>query len=282
MSLQVANKDVYLYPMNNIELSYGKYEGGFPEHDGWVCGNSDDIPPIQYYFKKRIMMGDVTVKIFDANGKMLKEIPATKRKGLNKVYWDLRITGPKTATGGTKPDQGSFIAPMVLPGVYTIKLYVGDSTYSENINVVANKNGKMTDDDRQTQYAAAQKCIQMHEALATTADSINAAIDQVKAMVEQDKSNKKLVAFLDTLKSFKSKIMASTQTSIFADEERLREKITKVYAEVCYQEARPTNLQLENIDYLTDEVAKAGQKERVLMQEYNTKWKNKIKVLPSR
>lgn len=282
MSLDVANKDVYLYPMKSIELSYGKYQGGFPEHDGWVAGNSDDIPPIQYYFKKRIMMGDVTIKIFDASGNMLKEIPATKRKGLNKVYWDLRITGPKTATGGTKPDQGSFIAPMVLPGVYTVKLYVGDSTYSENINVVANKNGKMTDDDRQTQYAAAKKCMQMHELLAVAADSINNAIDQVKAMIDNDKSNKKLIAFYDTLKSFKSKIMASTQTSIFADEERLREKITRAYTTVCYQEARPTQNQLENIDLLNDQVAQAQQKEKVLIKEYDTKWKNKIKVLPTR
>jgi len=282
MSSQLANNDVYLYPMNKLELSYGKYEGGGSGHDGWVCGNSDEIPPIQYYFKKRIMTGDVSIKIFDANGKMLKELPATKRKGLNKVYWDMRIKGPRTATGGTKPDQGSFFGPMVLPGSYTVKLYVGDSTYSENINVVASKNGKMTDDDRNAQYAAAQKCMQMHEALSSVADSINGTIDAVKAMLENDKSNKKLQVFLDTLKAFKGRLMASKQTSVFADEERLREKITKVYGAVCFQEARPTNLQMENIELLSTDMDKAEIKEKAVMLEYNTKWKNKIKVLPSR
>jgi hypothetical protein len=263
-------------------FTYGKYEGGFPEHDGWICSNADEIPPIQYYFKKRVMTGDVSIKIFDASGKMLRELTASKRKGLNKVTWDLRITGPKTASGGTKVDQGGFIAPMVLPGVYTVKLYVGDSTYSENINVAANNNGKMTDDDRKAQWDAAMKCMQLHEKLASSADSINGAIDAVKAMVENDKSDKKLVTFLDTLKAFKGRILASTQTSIFADDERLREKITKVYGSICFQEARPTNLQMENVEFLDGEVDKAQVKTTALMKEYDTKWKNKIKVLPSR
>ncbi len=281
MSLQIANKDVFLYPINKMELTYGKYEGAFPEHDGWYSRNSDQIPPIQYYFKKRIMTGDVTVKVFDANGKMLKEITGTKRKGLNKVYWDMRIKGPKTAVGGTKPDGGSFVAPMVLPGIYTVKLFVGDSTYSENINVVASNNGKMTDDDRKAQYDAAMRCMQIHESLASVADSINVTIDAVKAMADNDKSNKKLHVFLDTLKAFKGRLMANTKTSIFADEERLRERITKVYATVCYQEERPSNLQLENIGLLEGEVAKAQVKEKALVAEYDIKWKNRIKVLPS-
>jgi photosystem II stability/assembly factor-like uncharacterized protein len=280
MSTDLANKDVFLYPMDKLELTFGKYEGGFPEHDGWVCSNSDEIPPIQYYLKKRVMTGDVSIKIFDANGKMLRDLTATKRKGLNKVTWDLRTTGPKTASGGTKMDQGGFIAPMVLPGTYTVKLYVGDSTYSENIHVVASGNGKMTDDDRQAQFASAQKCMQLHESLATVADSINKAIDAVKILVDNDKSDKKLHAFLDTLTAFKGRIMANTQTSIFADEERLREKITKVYASVCYQEARPTNLQIENIQLLDGEVTKARVKEQALIREYDTKYKDKMKITP--
>ncbi|HTA28147.1 MAG TPA: glycosyl hydrolase [Bacteroidia bacterium] len=280
MSAEVANKDVFLYPIHNLELTFGKYEGGFPEHDGWVCGNSDEITPIQYYLKKRVMTGDVSIKIFDANGKQLRELSASKRKGLNKVTWDLRTTGPKTASGGTKMDNGGFIAPMVLPGMYTIKLYVGDSTYSENINVIAPGTGKMTDDDRNAQYAAAQKCVQMHEALAYAVDSINAAIDAVKQLVENDKSDKKLGVFLDTLKAFKGRMLANKQTSIFADEERLRERITKVYGAVCFQEARPTNLQMENIKMLDGEVSQAQFKEESLMKEYDSKYKNKLKVVP--
>jgi photosystem II stability/assembly factor-like uncharacterized protein len=277
MTEDIAKKDVYLYPMKPVTLTFGKYEGGFPEHDGWVSGNSDEIPPIEYYLKTRVMSSDVSLKVFDATGKMIRYIPATKRKGLNEVTWDLRTTPPKTATGGSKPDNGGFIAPMVLPGDYTIKLYVGDKEYSEMVTLVNDDKGKMTLDDRKTQYDAAMKCYSMHENLAKLADTINHTIDIVKAAADKDPKNKKLAVFLDSLKAFKGTLMATKQTSVFADEERLREKITKAYAGVCYQEARPTNLQTQNIDFLSGELEKSVKKGNDLLMQYQAKWKSTFK-----
>jgi photosystem II stability/assembly factor-like uncharacterized protein len=279
MTQDIANKDVYLYPMEPVKLTFGKYEGGFPEHDGWVSGNSNEIAPIKYYFKKRLLSGDVSIKIFDASGNLVRTIQdATKRKGLNEVTWDLRSTPPKTAKGGTKPDGGGFIAPMVLPGDYTIKLYVADKEYDEMVKLVNDDNGKMTLDDRKAQYDAAMKCYNLHENLAKLADTINSTIDAVKALVDKDPKDKKLAVFLDSLKSFKGTLLASKQTSIFADEERLRERITKVYSSICYQEARPTNLQVDNIDLLQGDLDKAVKRGNELLVEYKAKWnKNKLK-----
>jgi photosystem II stability/assembly factor-like uncharacterized protein len=273
MTEDIAKKDVYLYPMQPVTLTFGKYAGGFVEHDGWVADNANEIPPIEYYLKSRVMSSDASIKIFDASGGLVRYIPASKRKGLNEVVWDLRSTPPKTATGGTKPDNGGFIAPMVLPGDYTVKLYIGDKEYSEMIKLVNDDKGKMSMDDRKAQYDAAMKCFTMHENLAKLADTVNATIDALKAQVDKDPKNKKMVTFLDSLKAFKATLMATKQTSVFADEERLREKITKVYAGVCYQESRPTNLQMENIDYLGGELEKAVKKGSQLFIEYNTKWK---------
>ncbi|HXB11698.1 MAG TPA: hypothetical protein VNZ45_06915, partial [Bacteroidia bacterium] len=196
---------------------------------------------------------------------------------LNEVTWDLRTTPPKTATGGSKPDNGGFIAPMVLPGDYTIKLYVGDKEYSEMVTLVNDDKGKMTLDDRKTQYDAAMKCYSMHENLAKLADTINHTIDIVKAAADKDPKNKKLAVFLDSLKAFKGTLMATKQTSVFADEERLREKITKAYAGVCYQEARPTNLQTQNIDFLSGELEKSVKKGNDLLMQYQAKWKSTFK-----
>ncbi len=277
MTEDIAKKDVYLYPMKPVTLTFGKYEGGFPEHDGWVSGNSDEIPPIEYYLKTRVMSSDVSLKVFDATGKMIRYIPATKRKGLNEVTWDLRTTPPKTATGGSKPDNGGFIAPMVLPGDYTVKLYVGDKEYSEMVTLVNDDKGKMTLDDRKAQYDAAMKCYSMHENLAKLADTINHTIDIVKAAADKDPKNKKLAVFLDSLKAFKGTLMATKQTSVFADEERLREKITKAYIGVCYQEARPTNLQTQNIDFLSGELEKSVKKGNDLLMQYQAKWKSTFK-----
>jgi hypothetical protein len=276
MSQEVAQKGLYFYPMKPIKLCYGKYENGFPEHDGWACDNAPDIPPLQFYSKKRILSSDVSLKIYDMQGNMLRDIPGTKRKGLNKIEWDLRITAPKTAGGGSKPDYGGFIAPMVLPGDYIAKLNVGDSIYSQTIKITPNDNGKMTLEDRQVQYDEAKRCMQMHTDLTALADELNPLISKVEESYIKNKQNKKMKVFLDSLKAFKGTLMATKQTSIFADEERLREKITKVYGAVCYQEARPTNLQLENIDLLKNDLIKAQTKEKVLKEQYDSKWKNQV------
>jgi len=273
MSGDIASKDVYMFPMKPVKLTFGNYQGGFPEHDGWVAGNSDDIPPIQYYLKSRVMSSDVTVKIFDAAGNLVKEIPGEKRKGLNKVYWDLRMTPPKTASGGSKVDFGGFIAPMVLPGTYTAKLYIGDKEYDEPITVIADPADKMSDADRQAQFDAGVKCMKMHEELSKLVDHLNIVIDSVKQYCDNNKGNKKAAAFMDSLKAFKGTLMAVKQTSIFADEERLREKITKVYSAVTQQDAPPTNLQLENVSLLKTDLGKADDKDKQLMDEYTNKWK---------
>ena len=44
----------------------------------------------------------------DAAGNLVQTLPGSRRKGINKVYWNLRMNPPKTAQGGTKIDGGSF------------------------------------------------------------------------------------------------------------------------------------------------------------------------------
>ncbi len=276
MTEDIFSKDVYLYPMKPVKLTFGKYEG-WKEHDGWVCGNSAEITPIKYYLKNRLMSGDISIKILDDSGKLVRSIPeATNRKGLNEVTWDLRMTPPKVAEGGSKPDFSGFTAPMVLPGDYTVKLNVGDKSYSEKLTLINDDKGKMTLADRKAQYDAAMKCYRMHEGLAKLADTINHTIDIVNTALAQNPKDKKLSKFLDSLKSFKGTLMATKSVSWMVDETRLREKISETYSDICGQEAAPSNLQLENIDYLQGELDKSLKKGNLLMLEYQTKWKKPV------
>jgi hypothetical protein len=67
------------------------------------------------------MTEDVKVQILDDKGEVLQTIPGSKRKGLNKVYWDMRMKPPKVASGA-RLDFGGFTGPEVLPGVYKVKI----------------------------------------------------------------------------------------------------------------------------------------------------------------
>ena len=78
------------------------------------------------------------------------------------------------------------------------------------------------------------------------------------------------------LETLRASLLATKQTSTFADEERLRERITKIYAAVSNQEAAPSNLQIENVAVLSKEVTNAMQVNDNLTKTYYAKVREAI------
>jgi photosystem II stability/assembly factor-like uncharacterized protein len=277
LTREVIEKDVYLFNNKPIAINMGKWGGGgFTEVGGWYGGNPDDIPPVQYYLKERMSTGDVKLEIYDAAGKLVQTIPGTKRKGINKVYWNLRYTPPKTAEGGTKIDYGAFTAPLVKPGTYTVKLKVGNKDYTSNLMMIHDATNKtFTEEDANIQYEAAMKLYHMHEDLAALVDKINQQQKMIKdtlASVKDNKSKKLLTEYNDKLETLRNTLLASKHKSIFADEKKLREYITEVYSTICNQECRPSNLQLDRIPVLQKDLEKGHQ----TYEEINTAYSDKI------
>ncbi|HRH61274.1 MAG TPA: hypothetical protein PL045_11920, partial [Chitinophagaceae bacterium] len=277
----IAKQDVYLFPQPDMLLRNGILgNASFPPQGGWVGGNAPDIAPIQYYLKDRVSTGDVKVDIYDKDGKLVKSLPGGKRKGLNKVFWDLRGQGPKTATSPTKPDQSGFVAPMVLPGTYTIKISVGSKEYSMPVNVVHDESNKdLTVQAQQDLYNNAMKLFTLHETLAAIIDKINATQKVLKDASEKAKDAKTKKAALDywnKLDVFKSTLIPMKAKSIFADERRLREEITETYISLSYKESGPSNLELQSVQRLQQKVGDAVKKKDSLMNELNAKLKTKL------
>lgn len=281
LTKDIINKDVVLFDSKPIVLTAGKYgDGGFPGTGGWNGGNPPSVQPIQYYFKERMSTGDVAVEIYDASGKLVQTVPGTKRKGLNKVYWNLRMTPPKVATGGTKIDFGSFTAPMVLPGDYTVKLKAGGKEYTESVKLIHdNSNPNFTVADRKAQYKTAMDLYHMHEQLASVVDDINSNQKMLKENIEKTKNaklKKLLNEYNDKLETLRATLLASKQKSQFADEQQLRERISDVYVAVCSQEAVPSNLQVQRVNVLTQEVQKASQDNIAINNQYAIKVKQAL------
>ncbi len=273
LTKDIVEKDVYLFPNTAILLSDGKFgSAGFPSTGGWVGPNPISIPPIQYYLKDRVTNEDVKVEIYDKDGKLVQSIPGSKRKGINKVSWNLRMKPPKVASGGTKIDFGGFLAPMVLPGDYTVKLKVGNKEYSQPLKAVHDeKNKEFSLADRQLQFKTSMQLYKMHEDLAAVVDDINEKQKMIKDNLDKvkDSATKKLMIEYNTkLEDQRSQLLATKQKSIFADEEKLREKITDVYSAVAGQEAAPSNLQVQRAGLLEKDVTKAKQD----VQQVNNKY----------
>jgi photosystem II stability/assembly factor-like uncharacterized protein len=276
LTKELTEKDVHLFGSQKIVLRDGMYgNGGMPSTGGWQGGNPAGIPPIQYYLKDRITTGDVKVEIYDAAGKLVQSIPGSKRKGINKVSWNLRAKPPKVASGGTKVDYGGFIAPMVLPGDYTIKLKVGPKEYTDKITLVHNADNKsLNEEERKLQYNTAMELYKTHEQLAGVVDSINDKQKMLKANIDKVKNakvKKLLNNYNNSLETLRNTLLASKQKSMFADEKKLREEITDVYAAVCTQEAPPSNLQVQRVSALKEQVGKAQQSATTINTQYLSK-----------
>jgi photosystem II stability/assembly factor-like uncharacterized protein len=278
MTQDIAGKDVHVFDMKPVTLSSGKYgNGGFPEDGSWFAGNPSSLPPIQYYLKERASTSDVNVEIYDAAGKLVQKIPGTKRKGLNKVYWNLRMTPPKTASGGAKLDFGGFTAPMVLPGIYTAKIKIGDKEYSQNIETKHEDKNGYTFEDRKAQFNASMQAYNMHEKLASVVNQISEKeklIDENKDKVKSASVKKVLDEYSKKLAEFKGTLLPMKKQSMFADEKRLREDITEVYAQLAGDESKPSNLALGRLKNLENEVKKA----EATNASINTDFENKVKA----
>ncbi|MEO6869809.1 MAG: hypothetical protein ABI168_09205, partial [Ginsengibacter sp.] len=275
----IAEKDVFVFKNAPIELTNGAFGGGGREvQGGWQGGNPSSIAPFQYYFKDRMSTGDVSISIFDNQNKLVQKIPGNKRKGLNEVYWNLRMTPPKVASGGTKIDNSGFFAPMVLPGNYMMKLKVGDREYTEPITLVSDVTNKdYTLADRKSQYKTAMDLYHLHEKLAVLVDSISSiqkALKGAMARTTDSKAKDFLSKYHEELETLRASLLPTIQTGMFADVERLREKISSIYIAVSAQEAAPSNSQIANTKFLQNEEMKAEQKFKTI----NTKYSSMAKV----
>jgi photosystem II stability/assembly factor-like uncharacterized protein len=285
LTKSIAENSVYIVPNKPLPVSMGKYgAGGFPDNGGWRAGNPAYTysQPIQYYLKERVNTGDVKLEVYDKDGKLVQSIPGSRRKGINKVYWNLRYTPPKVAKGGSKPDYSGFTAPQVLPGDYKVKIKIADKEYSSDLKLIHDAENKTySEEDRKLQHDIAMQLYQLHEELYALVEKIN---DEQKMIKDSDSSlktnkSKKLVGEYNTrLESLRATLLATKSKSIFADEEKLREQISELYGTVCYQEARPTNLQVARTSQLQEEVKKAAKNYEEISAKYAAQVKTAIEA----
>lgn len=257
LTKEIWEKDVYLFETPDITLNNGRFGWGGPETSGgWGAGNPQEIPTINYYLKQRLNTGKITVEIWDANGKLVQEIPGSVRKGINKVYWNLRGTPPRVAQGSTKIDGAGFTAPMVMPGKYTVKLKVNDKEYVSTVNCVHDaKNPDLTFEDRKAVYDNAMKVQALYNKLNSAVDTISYYQKKLKADDKAYQKDKNYQAFYNDLEKIRAELMATKQTSMFADEEKIREKISGLYGTFCNMQSKPNAMHIEAVDVLASEFA---------------------------
>ncbi len=221
--------------------------------------NYTDNAVLTYYLKDRITEGDVKMIIRDETGKQIRDLPATKRKGLNKISWDMRMAPPKVPEGGTKLSFSGFQGPLVLPGKYSAELRVGKEVYTYDFEIKADPTADYTKEERQKQYDLSIKLYNELQSLAAKMEDIKSFQSQADTLMVKTKDAKLktlIKTYRDSLENLRKEIVPTKHTSIFADEERLRERISELYSQVLSYEGEPNNFVFKRMDGLKEETSK--------------------------
>lgn len=246
---ELLNSDVAIIPARPAPVTNGHYGGGWPDAGGFVGPNSSEQAQILYYLKGRVNSGNVTIQIYDEKGELLVELPGTKRKGINKVYWDMRVKPPRVAEGGSKADWASTVGPMVREGKYKIKVTVNDKSASGDLVLIPDPKSTFTKQQRDDNFNSVMRTFKMHEELATLMDSL---LNEQKLIVNDTAASLVIKEYYDSLEAIRATLVPvkTGRTVLFADEERLRDKITDVYFGVNFYEGEPTTSQVNSLNQL--------------------------------
>ena len=128
---------------------------------GWANGDAvfvGDNPPdgavINYYQRSRHLFGKLKLEVLDASGRVVDELPASKRPGLNRVTWSMREKPPRVPPAAQIANAG-IRGPRVLPGTYTVRLTKGGKSSETKLTVELDRRAKFSEADRKAQFDAA-------------------------------------------------------------------------------------------------------------------------------
>jgi len=236
-----------------------------PAGGGWVNGdasfsgpNPTDEAVITYYQQKRHIFGDLKIEVLDSGGKVVATIPSSKRRGLNRATWSMRLKAPRVPTAASAA-FGATTGPRVLPGTYTVKMTKDKNIYTTQLVVTGDPRVKHTAEDRKSQFDLAMKLYNLLGDMTFAVDRINGVRLGLAQRAQKLSASDPLLAKLRTAQNeideLRKKIVATKEGGAITGEERLRENLADLYGNVNNYEGRPSQAQVERADAIARELA---------------------------
>ena len=238
-------------------------QGGWANGDAVFVGeNPPDAAVINYYQRERHLFGKMKLEILDSSGRVVDELPASKRPGLNRVMWTMRAKPPRVPPAAQIAAAG-IRGPRLVPGDYTVRLTKAGKVYDTKLTVGLDRRAKFSSADRKAQFDAAMRVYALfgdETALMDRIIGLRQALAQTGAAVpEGDPLRKQISDFDGKVDAVRKKIVATTEGGAITGEERLREHTDQLYGAILSYEGKPAAYQIAYIDTLKrelDEVTK--------------------------
>jgi photosystem II stability/assembly factor-like uncharacterized protein len=230
----------------------------------WPQGDESFVGPsrpgeaaIDYYQKSRHIFGDLKIEIFDQNGKLLDTVAGSKRRGLNRATWSMRLKAPTVPPAASALFEAA-LGPRVLPGTYNVKLTKGDKTYTESLKVALDPRAKFNVEDRKAQFDLAMKLYNLLGHMSYGVAAIENVRDSASAraakLPEKDALRARLQHLAEECDTLRGKIVATKEGGMITGEERIREHLGQLYGDVNGYEGRPSDYQVKRADSISREL----------------------------
>jgi hypothetical protein len=233
--------------------------GGWMNGDAAFVGpNPPDEASVTYYQKRRHIFGDLKMEVLDAEGKPLSTVPTSKRRGLSRATWAMRLKPPQVPSAAIAAG-GAFMGPRVLPGTYTVKLTKDQHVYDSKLQVSADPRAKHSTDERQAQFNLSMKLYNLLGDMTYAVERINAVRlgleERIAKLSKDDPLAKRLRTAGAETDGFRKKIVATKEGGMITGEERLREFLAELYGNVVGYEGRPSQTQMDRAQTIERELA---------------------------
>ncbi len=257
MTPQVLASTVSLIPGGPVQQRI-EGNGGWAEGDASYSGeNPASGAVITYYQKARHVIGRMKMEVLDSSGKVVDEIPVSRRVGLNRVSWPMRtkppIVPPAASIAGASTQGERF-----LPGTYTIRLTKAGQVTTEPLTVVLDHRATFTLADRQAQFAAAERVKGMFARMSKLVGEINSVRQGAGAIASQESAPPAIKAAAAKLiaraEALRKELVATKEGGAITGEERLREHVDDIYGGITSSEGRPPAYMLQRVDALDREL----------------------------
>jgi hypothetical protein len=214
MTPEVVASEAHLFAPR-LAYRFRNVPGQYNMTDDPTAGQNPEYGAAINYWLRSSAGAVPQISILDGAGKVVRTMQGTRTAGINRVHWDLRFDlsrqallrtaadgAPEVRPGpdGTRPAPGigrmSIFAP---PGIYTVKLTVGEREFTQPLRVLKDPLSESTE----------QEIADQTELLTSVQADVNTAVDMVN----------RIEVVRAQLQQLGSLVAASTDTNTKASDE---------------------------------------------------------------
>jgi photosystem II stability/assembly factor-like uncharacterized protein len=264
LTREVVQKDIAFLGSRPAPLLLSANEFVFADDSQFDGQNPPEAAMIAYYLKKRHLVGDLKLEVYDEKGTLVSTLPGGKRRGVNRVAWPMRGPAPKMPKAADLVG-GSLYGARPPEGTYTVRMIKGNDTYESKVTLVLDPRSKATAEDRKLQRETVAKLHALLGQMTFTVERIADLRDQARARAEKlpsgDALRKRLEVFADAMEAQRAALVSTKESEGgISGDEKLREELGTLYGNVNFYEGRPTESQVNRMGVLAADLEAAGKK----------------------